>query len=174
MSNIDVIGYQKQSRVFTAANVSAKALTAVATAMTGLILYNPFGSGKKLVLLDAGFASSAVGTGVGNIGLAIANSVFLGPTSLTAVAGSPLAADGSGAGSVARAYDVATFVAAPVACRWMGGNIWVTGGTGDHPYMLQDKIDGAIAVAPGAAVMFTIVTTVMTGLSSFTYVEVDM
>lgn len=174
MASLDVVSYNRQGKVFTASNVSAKVDTAVATAMTGLILYNPYGSGKKLVLVDFAWVSSVVGTGVGQIGLAIAPSVPLGPTSATSASCSAvLGADGSGAGaSVARIYDTATFVTAPVTQRWCGGNIWVTGGTGDHPYTIQDRIDGSLILIPGAAIMTTSVTTVMTGMAHFTWIEV--
>jgi hypothetical protein len=174
MSNLDITSYNRQGRVFTIANPSAVALTAVATTTTGLIVFNPFGSGKKLVMVDWGWATSAVGTGVGNLGIALM------PANVTAVTNTtPLtvqAADGSGAAgiSIARASSSVTLPAAAVAVKWLGGNVWVTGGTGDHPYSLNGSLEGSIVVVPGAAVHFTIVTTVMTGLGSFTWIEVPV
>jgi hypothetical protein len=176
MASIDVVSYNRQGKVYTGTNVSAKALTAVATAMTGLILYNPFGSGKKLVLVDAGFVTSVVGTGVGNLGIAIAPTVPLGPTSATSASCSAVlsAAGDTGSTSVAKLYDTATFATAPVMQRWIGGNIWVTGGAGDHPYQIMDRIDGSLILVPGAAAMLSIVTTVMTGMGHFTWAEVPV
>lgn len=177
MASIDVVSYNRQGKVFTGANTAAKAVIAVTTAMTGLILLNPYGSGKKLVLVDAGWASSVVGTGVGNLGIAVAPSVVLGPTSTgVSTCTGPLVADGSGGAgaSIAKVYDAATFVTAPVMNRWIGGNIWVTGGAGDHPYQIMDRIDGSLILAPGAAAMFSVVTTTMTGLGHFTWAEVPV
>ena len=177
MSNMDIASYNRRGVCFSGSNVSAKALTAVTTAMTGLILYNPIGSNKKLLLVDLGWVSSVVGTGVGNLGLAISPPQGAAPTSTgVTTASAVLGADGSGGAnvSVAKLFDAATFLTAPVTQRWIGGNIWVTGGTGDHPYMIQDHVEGAVILVPGAAAMFTIVTTVMTGMGHFTWVEVPV
>lgn len=169
---IDIASYNRQGKVFAAANTAAVALTAVSTTTTGLIVINPYGSGKKLLINDWGFASSVVGTGVGNLGIALM------PASATAVTNTtPITvqnADGSGAAtaSVARASSSVTLPVAAVAVKWVGGNIWVTGGTGDHPYQWSGNIDGGLVLVPGSAMHFTIVTTVMTGLGSFTWVEV--
>src|SRR5206468_4081138 len=109
MSNLDIAGYNRRGQVFSASNVSAKALTAVAAAMTGLILYNPIGSNKKFLLADLGWVSSVVGTGVGNLGLAISPPQGAAPTSTgVTTASAALGADGSGAGnSVAKVFDAA-------------------------------------------------------------------
>ncbi len=172
MASIDIASYNRQGKVFTAANTAAVALTAVNVTTTGLIVFNPFGSGKKLIMLDWGYASSVVGTGVGNLGIALM------PANVTAVTNTtPItvqAADGSGAAatSVARASSSVTLPEAGVAVKWLGGNIWVTGGAGDHPYQWGGNLDGSLIVVPGSAIHFTIVTTVMTGLGSFTWAEV--
>lgn len=170
---MDIASYNRLGQAFTAANTAAVALTAVAATTTGLIVFNPMGSGKNLVMYDWGWASSVVGTGVGNLGIALM------PANVTAVTNTtPIvvqSADGAGAagGAVARASSSVTLPAAAVPVKWLGGNIWVTGGTGDHPYQLSGTLDGALIVRPGAAIHFTIVTTVMTGLGSFTWAEVD-
>ena len=172
MSNLDIASYNRQGKVYAVANTAAVATTAVATTTTGLYVFNPFGSGKKLVMVDWGWASSVVGTGVGNLGIALM------PTSQTAVTNTtPITvqnADGSGAATtaVARAGSSATLPVAGVAVKWLGGNIWVTGGTGDHPYMLSGSFEGSLIVVPGSAIQFTHVTTVLTGLGSFTWIEV--
>ena len=84
-----------------------------------------------------------------------------------------LAANGmGGAGNaVGRAYDTATLPTAPVAVRWMGGAAWVSG-AGVNPYMLIDHVDGAIMLAPGSSLAFTVVNTTAVGLASVTWAEV--
>ena len=173
--SFDIYDYNRQGKAFVAANTAAVALTAVSVTTTGLIVFNPIGSGKKLVFTDWGYASSAVGTGVGNLGIALM------PANVTAVTNTtPIvvqAADGSGAGtqSVARASSSVTLPAAGVAVKWLGGNIWVTGvSTGDAPYQWGGDLNGSLIVVPGAAIHFTIVTTVMTGLGSFSWVEIPV
>lgn len=173
MSNLDVASYNRQGKVFAVANTAAVATTAVAATTTGLIVINPYGSGKKLVMVDWGWASSVVGTGVGNLGLAIGAASTTAVTNTTPI--TVRAADGSGsATSVAAGSSSATLPAAAVAIKWLGGNIWVTGGTGDHPYMLQGTLEGSIILVPGSTLQFTHVTTVLTGLGSFTWIEVPV
>src|SRR3990167_718167 len=94
MSNLDIASYNRQGKLFYAANTAAVALTAVATTTTGLIVYNPWGSGKKLVMVDWGWASSVVGTGVGNLGIAVMGSSITAVTNTTPI--TVRAGDGSG------------------------------------------------------------------------------
>src|SRR3990167_8969215 len=129
MSNFDIASYNRQGKVFTAANVSAKSVIAVTTAMTGVILHNPAGSNKKLIIVDAGWVWTTAPAAVHNLGLALAGPNATAPSSLTAIGSGVLAADGSGnaGSSVGRAYDAATLPVAPVIVRWMGGAAYGSG-----------------------------------------------
>jgi hypothetical protein len=173
MSNLDLAGYNRKGQLFVAANTAAKSVIAVTTSMTGVILYNPVGSQKKLLIAHAGFAYTTAPAALHNIGFALAASTATVPTSLTAIGSGVLTADGSGGSgsSVAKAYDAATLAAAPVAVRWPWG-VLATGSV--NPTMFSEYIDGAIAVVPGAAFCFTVVTTTAIGLGSVTWVEVPV
>lgn len=171
---MDISSYARLGQAFCAANTAAVALTAVATTTTGLIVFNPLGSGKNLVMADWGYASSVVGTGVGNLGIALMPANVTAVTNTTPITVQAANGTGAGTGSVARASAAATLPVAAVAVKWLGGNIWVTGGTGDHPYMWAGDLGGGIVVCPGSAIHFTVVTTVMTGLGSFSWVEVPV
>lgn len=168
---MDVSSYTRAGQVFCAANVSAKSVIAVTAAMTGVILYNPVGSGKKLILVKAGFAWTTAPAAVHNIGIALMAYSSTAPSSLTAIGSGVVAADGSGAVGVAKAYDAATLPAAPVAVRWFGGATYASA-AGNSPYFLSEDIDGAIGVVPGAAACLTVVTTTAVGLGSMTWIEV--
>lgn len=176
MSNIDIIGYAKSNRTFTASNVSAKIVTVVGTAMTGLILYNPIGSGKYLSLLSAGFSLTTALGSISSIGVAISPAQPLVPSSLTV--GSAViksATGGANAASVAQTWDTATLGVACVTQRWFAGLNWITGGAGQSPYQFSDKIDGELGLMPGAAACFSMIgSTGPTGMGSFSYVEVDL
>ncbi len=175
MSNLDVAGYNRKGQMFAAANVSAKSVIAVTTSMTGVILHNPVGSGKKLVLVHAGWVWTTAPAAVHNIGIALmaANPVL--PTSLTAIGSGVLAADGSGnaGAAVGRAYDAATLPTAPVIVRWMFGATYGSG-VGESPAALMDYIDGGIVVVPGAAACFAAVTTTAVGMGSISWIEVPV
>ena len=72
MASIDVASLNRQGKVFVGANVSAKSVIAVTTAMTGLILFNPPGSGVKVVIIDTGFVYTTAPAALHNIGVAVA------------------------------------------------------------------------------------------------------
>lgn len=174
MSNIDRIAYNRAGRLFTAANVAAKSVIAVATAMTGVILYNPTGSNKILAVVDAGWAWTTAPAAVHNIGLAIMAPNITVPTSLTAIGSGVLSGDGSGNRglSVAQAYDAATLATAPVIQRINFGAAYGSG-VGESPHVLIDYVDGALMVQPGGALTFAAVTTTAVGLGSISWVEID-
>ena len=175
MSNLDIIGNGKAGRMFVAANVSAKILTVVGTAMTGLVVYNPTSSMKRLVFLSAGFSWTTVSPSACSIGLAISPTGVTVPSSLTVGGAVVASADGGNSTSVARAWDVATLGAACAAVRWFGGAQWITGGTGQFPYCMTDKIDGELGLMPGASIAFCMIGgTGPTGLASLSFVETDL
>lgn len=170
---MDVVNYNRTGQIFTAANVSAKSVIAVTTAMTGLILYNPVGSGKQIILIDACFVWTTAAAAVHNIGIATAAPNVTLPSSLT-VAGSPTVVSNSSGGagnSVTIAYDAATLPVAPVARRWFGGAMYASAAS-NSPYQMTDHVDGAISAIPGGVICLTVVTTTAVGMGSFTWLEV--
>jgi len=172
MSNLDIASYNRQGKLFVAANVAAKSVIAVTTAMTGVILHNPAGSGKKLIIVDAGWAWTTVPGAVHNIGLALASPNATAPATLTVIGSGVLRADGSGAGgAVGRAYDAATLPVAPVAVRWSFGAAWGSS-VAVSPHHLIDHVDGALLLVEGATLTFAAVTTTAAGLGSVSWIEV--
>ena len=137
--------------------------------MTGLILHNPAGSGKKLILVDVGFSYTTAPAALHNLGIGLTTTGQVAPTSLTAAGRSAIAADGSGNLPSAVGYDAATLIVAPVAVRWFNGTL-ATGGVGN--YSAIDRIDGSIVVVPGAQAALIALTTTAIGVGHFTWVEV--
>ena len=175
MSNIDTIAYGKAGRMYTASNVSAKIITVVGTPMTGLILYNPVGSGHYLSLMSGGFTLTTALASIQSIALAIAPSTPTVPSSLTVGSAVVKSATGAAGNSVALAYDTATLGVAPVAARWFAGLNWITGGAGQAPYLFETKIDGELGLMPGAAVAFAMIGgTGATGMGSISFIETDL
>lgn len=172
MATLNVSDLNRQGKVFNAANVSAKTMSTVSTTATGLIIYNPMGSGVKVVLIDCGFAWTTVPAAIHKLGIGVMASSPTVPTSLTAAGAPAAAADGSGNTGRALAYDAATLPVAPVARRWFGGAAWITGGAGEAPYMMTERIDGSIILVPGAAAQIISETTAAVGVAHFTWAEV--
>ncbi len=169
MATLNVSDLNRQGKVFTGANVSAKNVVAVSTTATGLILWNPPGSTKKFILIDTGFVYTTAPAALHNLGVAIMAASNVLPTGLT-VAGSPAAcADGSGITGSGIVWDAATLPVAPVARRWFAGT-YATGST--SPYQANDRIDGSLILVPGAAAVLTVVTTTAVGMGHFTWAEV--
>ena len=175
MSNIDTIAYGKAGRIFTASNVSAKILTVVGTAMTGLVISNPLGSNKYFSFMSAGFTWGTVPPSAQAIGIAISPSQPVIVSSITAGGGVVKSATGGPGNSVAIAADTATLGVACVAARWFAGAAWITGGAGEAPYMITDKIDGELGLMPGASAAFCMIGgTGPTGMCSLSFIEVDL
>lgn len=172
---MDMAAYNRLGQVFCAANVSAKSVIATTTAMTGLILYNPAGSGKNLLISDVGFVWTTAPAAVHNIGIALAPANSTVPASVTNIGSGVLSAAGLGnrANSVASCYDAATLPVAPVAVRWFGGAVYGSG-VGESPYRMIDNIDGAIMLSPGAVLTLVAVTTTLVGMGHVTWVEVPV
>lgn len=174
MSNLDRLAYNRAGQLFTAANVSAKSVIAVTAAMTGVILYNPPGSGKVLAVVDVGWVWTTAPAAVHNIGLALGAPSITVPTSTTAIGSGVKAANnlGNAGTSVAQAYDAATLPAAPVIVRWSFGAAYGSG-VGESPHALIDYVDGALIVAQGSSVCFAAVTTTAVGMGSISWIELD-
>lgn len=172
---MDLASYNRLGQVYHAANVSAKSVIAVTTAMTGVILYNPPGSGKNLLIADVGWVWTTVPGAVHNIGLATAAPNLTAPATVTAIGSGVTLANGSGnaGNSVTLAYDAATLPVAPVARRWFGGAAWGSS-VAVSPFSILDRVDGAIMLVPGAVMTFCAVTTTAVGMGSVTWVEVPV
>lgn len=173
MSNFDYASFNRKGQLFTAANISAKSVIAVTTAMTGVILHNPIGSGKNVIIGDVGFVWTTAPAAVHNIGLAILGPQATQPGTLTAIGSGVLAANGSGSTGVAKAYDAATLAAAPVIARWLGGAAFGSA-VGESPYSILDKVDGALILIPGATLAFAAVTTTAVGMGHISWAEVPV
>lgn len=169
---MDLTSYNRLGMVYSAANTAAKSVIAVTTIMTGVILYNPPGSGKNLVITDVGWAWTTVPGAVHNLGLATAAPNLTPPASVTAIGSGVALANGSGnaGNSVTLAYDAATLPVAPVVRRWFGGAAWGSS-VAVSPFRLIDNVDGAIMLVPGSVLTFAAVTTTAVGMGHVTWIE---
>jgi len=160
-------------QTYCAANVSAKSVIAVTTGMTGVILYNPIGSGVSAVINSVGWVWTTAPAAVHNIGLALAAPNVTVPSSLTAIGSGVLKANGLGNAdkSLCKAYDAATLAVAPVIVRWSFGATYGSG-VGESPAALIDYVNGGIILIPGAVMCFAAVTTTAVGMGSVCWSEV--
>ncbi len=167
MATLNVADLNRQGKVFVGGNVSSKSMVAVSTTATGLILWNPVGSGKKLVLIDMSFQYVTGPTAVTQVGIAIQQASQVIPTGLTVAGRSAVAADGSGNLPVGIVWDAATLPVAPVMARWSFGSC----GTAVTTANLVDRIDGSLVLVPGSAAVVAALTTTAAGVAAFTWAE---
>ena len=172
MSNLDILGYVKQGRAFWAANQLAKATTALSTTNTGLILYNPWGSGKRLVIYSASWTYTTLPTGIGGVFITLGNAVSAGATP-SGTADVIWNADGSGvaASTAAKVFTIATTLVVNVYAWPLAS---VATGTTVANAPPPNLPEGGICVAPGNYASINHFTTVATGVGSFQWIEIDV
>jgi hypothetical protein len=149
----------------------AKATTALSTTYTGLVLYNPWGSGKKLILHYANWAFTTLPTGVGGVFLCMANSVSQAATP-AGTADVVWGADGSGiqSGNAGKVFTIATLpvvnvYVAPLAMCSTGTTVAIA---------MPLYPEGGLVIPPGQYAAISHFTTVATGVGSYGWVEVPV
>lgn len=171
MSSLSIAEYNRQGKVFTASNQTAATVTLINTSTaTGFILSNPWGSGKKLVLVHGQFAYTTVPTAAAVLFWCLSVSPSAtAHASTTAI--TVYGADGSGAStvSVARAYSASTTPNLPVYTRQFGYSPTTPATTSALTF--KDYIEGALVVVPGAYVQVSYITTAPVGITDMTWIE---
>ena len=158
---------------FYAANTAAQALSVASSTYTGLAVANPTGSGKNLVLIDAGFGLQTLQTGFSAIVLGSAATVALTTGNSTGPSGTPCVI-GSSLTSVVKVGASASLGGAPSIFRVLAGAQWVTTGTTSNIQNVKDYLDGLFVVPPGQLVCIEAITTAVTGLGHFTWLEIPL
>jgi len=167
LSNFDVSSYNRQGKAFATANQAAKATTALSTTATGLILYNPWGSGKRLILVDARFVYSTIPAAAGAVMLSMPATVSSAATPLGTAEPIRSASGGAASGHVARAFTIATL---PVVNVYIAPITVVEIATqSGSPVPIPE---GGFHIIPGTYAHFSHITTVATGIGSYLWVEV--
>jgi len=173
MSNIDRASYNRLGQLFTAANQAAATVTLINTSTaTGLIVYNPWGSGKKLVLCDACFTYTTAPTAIATPWLAMSIKPSAVPLSgLTAV--DVYASNGSGVSSIAagKAASAATTPVLPVYTQQLGNALVTVAGT--SPATWQVQLDGSLILVPGSFIQISYIGQAPVGQGSMSWIEVS-
>lgn len=154
-----------RGQIFSAANQAAQAVSvALATAYTGIALYNPIGSGKILIPLKIKFALSVAPAASATLGLisAVQTAAPTGTTPLT-VRSNQI---GNGAAGTGLAYSAAT-IATPVWHQQLRDGF--TAAALPNPTAIDD-LEGMIGIIPGGLLAVGALTAV-TGLGSIAWAE---
>lgn len=172
MSDQWFLDQARLGNVHTGQNTTAGSVTVLSATCTGLVLENPYGSGKQLVVHSGSFTGTTLST-IREIGIQVSSVVTVAASTSTTLAaqhngrlsGTNL---GNGVGLV---YSIATLASTPV---WLTsiGSPKVTGAVDAAPALIwQPK--GTVIVMPGTYVAFGALTAAAVGMCSFTWAEID-
>lgn len=176
LGNSDVHGrYQEavlSGNTFTASNTAVQALSLNSATATGLVLSNPLGSGKNLVLLEVCIAVASLPAGQSNFVLTANNN----PAAAATVHTTPITPKNAllgGSTGVGLVDSAATLPVAPTIIRAIGGGCAATiaASTTWTPF-IKDEVAGAVVLAPGTTVSLQALTTAISVVASFTWEEV--
>lgn len=158
-------------RMFHSCSTGAVTLSTVSATCTGLVIGNPYGSNKLVVMVKARFAPSTAPAGAAVVGLAISPAVSATAITHTtpAVIHNAITTGSNLNVGVATVDAAATLPAAPVWLKPISG---VVAASSITPGQYFDDINGQIILPPGANLSFSYLTTAAIGIAAFTWVEV--
>ena len=158
--------------VYHSHNTTHGAITVLSATSTGLMIENPYGSGKILVMKNGEVTGTTLST-IRQVGVAVASAVTVALSATTTAAvihNAKLQGSNIDTG-VGRSYSIATLASTPVWYKNMG-NLRVTAAvTGESA--LKVDFNGDTIVMPGTFIAFATLTAAADGLCSFTWAEID-
>lgn len=168
--------------VFSASQTAPAALTAAGTTTTGIVLFNPLGSNKNLILLDATVGVTPVTLATVHVDVILGGAQQLtGALTLTTSITIANNLIGSATSSVAKAGTGSNTIAnTPLGLRiigsWESTVLTTSGGATASAAILKDEIAGAVIVPPGALVCTYGIGTVADGTveAALTWMELPV
>lgn len=158
-------------KMYHAHNTTAGAVTALSATCTGLVLSNPLGSGKDLIVSNMSFVGSTLST-IAEIGIAVSSVVAVAvQTGTAAVVHNARLRGSNGNVGVGQALSIATLLSTPVWLRPIG-HARITAGVEAAPAFTAD-FDGELVITPGTYACFATLTAARTGLCSVSWAEAD-
>ena len=168
---MDAFTINRVGQLFMASNQAAVTLSGLSTTATGLILSNPYGSGKNIGIVRTRWAFSTAPGGASVVGWAISPAVSSTQvTHTTPLTAGPYVAqfNGTAGNSVAKLDSAATTVGTPVWAWMLGGPV---AASQISPPFLDDWIDGAVILTPGTSIQLAFLTTAAVGLGTVWWTE---
>jgi hypothetical protein len=164
----------KQGLVYTGCTTAAGLCTGLSTTYTGLLIYNPYGSGVNLLMYDGAAVLSAVPAAIAQPMISVSGAVNQTALPAGTAAGTIFPAKtgvvppGS---SLALLRTIVTLPAVNVNYKVVPGSVQTGAVTVPHFYT---KFDGSLIVSPGTGVMWSFTTTAYTAQYSFTWAEIPI
>lgn len=166
---IDNFEYAKLGQVFHAANTAGVTVSALSTTATGLVLTNPYGSGKRLAVLRVNFAFTTAPAGASVVGIAMSPAVSqTAVTHTTPLVIRQAYLDGTAGAAVGLADSAATTVGTPVFVRALGGPV---AASQINPPFISEDLKGELILPPGTSIQLAYITTAAVGQASIVWLE---
>ncbi|KKL53988.1 hypothetical protein LCGC14_2269900 [marine sediment metagenome] len=161
----------RNGNVYHSHNTTAGIVTDISATCTGLVLENPFGSGKELVVAKMSFTGSTLGN-IREVGIVVSTAISESlSTSTTAAVIHNGRVSGSNANNGAgRSYSIATLATEPLWFRPLM-SARMTGAF--EGAQAEVEFDGTVFVMPGTYIAFSSETADTVGLCSIIWAEID-
>ena len=171
MSNEWFSNQARLGNMYHSNNTTAGAVTVLSATCTGLVLSNPLGSGKDLVVDNMSFVGSTLST-IAEIGVAVSSAVAVAvQTGTAAVVHNAKLRGSNGNVGVGQTLSIATLLSTPVWLRPIGHARITAAVEGSSAF--EANFEGSLVVTPGTYVCFSTLTAARTGLCSISWAEVD-
>ena len=172
MSNQWFLDQARLGNMYHSNNTTAGAVTVLSATCTGLVLSNPIGSGKDLVVESMSFVGSTLST-IAEIGVAVSSAVATATqTGTAAVIHNGRLSGSNGNTGVGLTHSIATLLSTPVWLRPIGHARITAAVEGSRAF--KADFDGTLVVTPGTYVAFATLTAARTGLCSISWAEADI
>ncbi len=160
----------KLGNVYHAATQAGVTLSGLSVTATGLILSNPYGSGKNLAVMTIVWEYTTAPAGASSIGVAMspAPSATAVTHTTPVTVQNALLAGTQGVAGVGKVDSSATTVGTPVFVRFLNGPV---AASQISPSYIRDDVDGALILVPGTSIQLAFLTTAALGLGSITWLE---
>ncbi len=165
----------RKGNVYHGCNTATKDITVLSATCTGLVLENPYGSGKQFVIAKMAVTGVTLTT-IRPIGVIVSSIVeetlSTGVTADIIHNARPTGSNAdTGKGLI---YNVATLASTPVWLRPLCTPMEDTGANSVHALaVIEANFDGTLIVSPGTYVGFSTLTTASAALCAIIWAEID-
>ena len=172
MANQWFLDQARLGNMYHSHNTTAGAVTVLSATCTGLVLSNPIGSGKDLIVSNMSFVGTTL-TSIREIGVAVSSAVATATqTGTVAVIHNARLKGSDNDKGVGLVHSIATLLTTPVWLRPIGSARVTAAVEGQNSF--EADFDGTLVVTPGTYVAFSTLTAAATGLCSVTWAEAEL
>ncbi len=158
--------------VYHSHNTTTGLVTVLSATCTGMVLSNPIGSGKLMVMKSAEGSSTVTAAAIGILGLAVSPSKATAVQTGTAGVIHNGITSGSNANSgKGQILTIATLLTTPVWYKTMGTTQITSALTGLDKFVAE--MDGDTIIPEGHYIAFSTLTTTRSFMLSMTWAEID-